>query len=156
MFVESNQNRARDLKKRLKDPTKYGWTDDQIEQAKLEVRQIKTKTKEDIIEEAAQHLELDNPASVEAKKKGISMSFLNEGHPLFKDYVKADLTMMQPVKAKLRNFTEEEKEDIKEKVKQIRQDRESMATYQNPGNRFMASIRRANLNSRGSMQQSDS
>jgi hypothetical protein len=48
------------------------------------------------------------------------MSFLNEGHPLFKDYVKADLTMMQPVKAKLRNFTEEEKEDIKEKVKQIR------------------------------------
>jgi hypothetical protein len=38
MFVESNQNRARDLKKRLKDPIKHGWTEDQIEQAKLEVR----------------------------------------------------------------------------------------------------------------------
>ena len=57
---------------------------------------------------------------MEAKKKGISVSFLNNGHPLFKEYVRGDLTMMQPVKAKLRNFTEEEKEDIKEKVKQIR------------------------------------
>jgi hypothetical protein len=67
---------------------------------------------------------LDNPSSVEAKKKGISMSFLNEGHPLFKQYVKVDLTMMPPVKAKLRNFTEEQKEEIKEKAKQVRLDRE--------------------------------
>lgn len=55
------------------------------------------------------------------------MGFLNEGHPLFKEYVKVDMTMMPPVKAKLRNFTEEEKEDIKEKVKIIRHERESMA-----------------------------
>jgi phage-related protein len=79
------------------------------------------------------------------------MGFLNEGHPLFKEYVKVDMTMMPPVKAKLRNFTEEEKEEIKEKVKQIRHDRESMAQYMNSGNRFMASIRRPMLNSRGSM-----
>jgi hypothetical protein len=52
------------------------------------------------------------------------MSFLNEGHPLFKEYVKVDLTMMPPVKAKLRNFTEEQKEEIKEKAKQVRLDRE--------------------------------
>ena len=115
--MELNQNRARDLKKRIKDPTKHGWTFDQVEAAKSQIREIKAKNKEDFIEEAAQHLELDNPSSVEAKKKGISMGFLNEGHPLFKDYVKVDMTMMPPVKAKLRNFTEEEKEEIKERAK---------------------------------------
>ena len=36
---------------------------------------------------------------------------------MFKDYVKVDMTMMPPVKAKLRNFTEEEKEEIKERAK---------------------------------------
>ena len=32
MFVESIQNLARDLKKRIKKPTKHGWTEDQTEQ----------------------------------------------------------------------------------------------------------------------------
>jgi hypothetical protein len=84
------------------------------------IREIKAKTKEDIVEEAYIHLEIDNPMSVESKKKGVIMHFLNEGDPMFKDYVKVDMTMMPPVKAKLRNFTEEEKEGIKEKVKMIR------------------------------------
>jgi hypothetical protein len=63
---------------------------------------------------------------------------------------------MPPVKAKLRNFTEEEKEDIKERVRFIRQEREHFMNSLITGNRFMNSIRRPLLNSRGSMMKSDS
>jgi hypothetical protein len=84
------------------------------------------------------------------------MNFLNQGDPMFKDYVKVDMTQMPPVKAKLRNFTEEEKEDIKERVRHIRQEREHFMNSLNTGNRFSNSIRRPLLNSRGSMFHSDS
>lgn len=60
---------------------------------------------------------MDNQQKIDGKKKGVTMNFLNEGNPLFKDYAPVDISMMPPVKAKLRNFTEEEKDEIKEKVK---------------------------------------
>lgn len=114
------------------------------------------KGREDILEEAYQHIEIDNPMSIESKKKGVTMNFLNEGDPMFKNYVKADLTQMPPVKAKLRNFTEEEKEEIREKVRHIRQEREHFMNSLNTGNRFLNSLKRPTLNSRGSMLHSDS
>jgi hypothetical protein len=64
------------------------------------------------------------------------MNFLNEGNPLFKDYAPVDISMMPPIKAKLRHFTEEEKDEIKERVKNIKMEREMMVSYQNAGTRF--------------------
>ena len=81
-----------------------------------DLRVIKNKTREDIVEEAYQYLEIDNPERVEGKKKGITLAFLINGHPLFKDLT-PDITQMPPVKAKLRNFTDEQKEDIRERAR---------------------------------------
>ncbi len=48
------------------------------------MRDLRNKTKEETMEEAYVFLELDNPQKVEAKKKGVVMNFLNNGHPAFK------------------------------------------------------------------------
>jgi hypothetical protein len=86
---------------------------EQIHEANRQINVIKVKTRDEIVEEAYRYLEIDNIQRVEAKKKGVTMNFLNEGDPLFKNYAPVDLSMMPPIKAKLRNFTEEEKEEIR-------------------------------------------
>ncbi len=68
------------------------------------------------------------------------MAFLNEGDPLYKTRTGVDAfikSMLQErgEKVKLRNFTEEQKRDIKERVKQIRLERE-VFLKENPGHRF--------------------
>ncbi len=86
---------------------------EQIHEANRQINVIKVKTRDEIVEEAYRYLEIDNIQRVEAKKKGVTMNFLNEGDPWFKNYAPVDLSMMPPIKAKLRNFTEEEKEEIR-------------------------------------------
>jgi hypothetical protein len=84
----------------------------------------------------------------------VTINFLNEGDPLFKNYAPVDISMMPPIKAKLRNFTDEEKEEIKNQVKQIKIERE-MYLSQNPGSRFF-STKRPMIGSRGTLLNTDS
>ena len=68
-----------------------------------------------VMEEAYQYLELDHPERLENKKKGVILSYLNNGDPLYKTRIGAmpgfDATGQSVIRmgAKLRNFTEEQK-----------------------------------------------
>lgn len=84
LFVEVNRQRGHDLKKRMKQIKNVSSAADEIADVRKQMQDLKSKTRDDILEEAYQYLELEDPSSVEAKKKGIEMSFLNNGHPKFK------------------------------------------------------------------------
>ena len=97
---------------------------------RAELVAIKDKSREEIVEEAYRFLELDNLQKVEAKKKGVTMNFLNDGHPGFKlTITSAAGASLGPegtaTKVKLRNFTDEQKVEIKERARQARQEREA-------------------------------
>ncbi len=68
------------------------------------------------------------------------MNFLNDGDPNYKTRIglskiaESTTTTIAPIK--LRNFTEEQKAEIRERVKQIRQEREEFQLSQAPGHRF--------------------
>lgn len=150
LFIEVNRQRGHELKKRLKQAGKSSAGGDDVDEMKRQMQELKVKTREEIVEEAYQYLELDDHHRVDAKKKGIQMSFLNDGHPIFKA-TGVDISQMPATKAKLRNFTDEQKVEIRERVKQIKLERDVFMAS-NPGHRFVSHQRKL-LKSGGSNSQ---
>ena len=66
------------------------------------------------------------------------MSFLNDGHPEFKSTLLIDISKMPTIKAKLRNFTDQEKIEIREKVKMIKEERGNFLANHPTGHRFLS------------------
>lgn len=145
LFAEVNRLKGHELKKRLK---RGGLSEEEAAEAKQQMREVKNKTREEVIEEAYAYLELDNVQRVEQKKKGVQMSFINDGHPGFKATANAEST--QQSKVRLRNFTDEQKVEIRERVKQIRFDREVFMNPSNPHGQHRFTQKRKLLKSGGS------
>lgn len=79
------------------------------------------------------------------------MNFINDGHPGFKATVTAaESTTQQQSKVRLRNFTDEQKVEIRERVKQIRFDREVYMNHNNPHGQHRFTAKRKLLKSGGS------
>ncbi|TNV85673.1 hypothetical protein FGO68_gene10543 [Halteria grandinella] len=148
LFAEVNRLKGHDLKKRLK---RGGMTEEETTEAKQQMHDIKNKTREEIIEEAYTYLELDNLQRVENKKKGVQMNFITDGHPGFKSTAQnAEVTQNIQSKVKLRNFTDEQKVEIRERVKQIKFERESFMNPNNPHGQHRFTQKRKLLKSGGS------
>jgi hypothetical protein len=148
LFAEVNRLKGHDLKKRLK---RGGMSEEETADAKQQMHDIKNKTREEVIEEAYTFLELDNLQRVEQKKKGVQMNFINDGHPGFKSTVgNADNTQHMQSKVKLRNFTDEQKVEIRERVKQIRFERDSFMNPNIPHGQHRFTQKRKLLKSGGS------
>lgn len=58
------------------------------------MRDLRDKTREETVEEAYLYLELDDQARVEAKKKGVTLNFINNGYPGFKQTGQIDVSQM--------------------------------------------------------------
>lgn len=71
--------------------------------------------------DAYAYLELDDHQKIEAKKKGVTLDFIttSNGDPAFRIATQIEqqkLRDMPTVKVKLRHFTEEQKQEIQDRV----------------------------------------
>ncbi|CDW80261.1 UNKNOWN [Stylonychia lemnae] len=114
IFIEVNKERARNLKNRLDNIDKQNIIGMALfKDAQKQLIMIKKKSAEQIMEEAYQFLEIDQPSKVEQKKKGIALPFNVRDKDVPFEFTSTG-------KIKMRQLSQEEKTEIKAKVKQLK------------------------------------